>query len=451
MNLKLGLKYLYKDIDYNENKIRIGRMVDILLGLRYKNEFIILNSKNSNNKIELVTQNYQIIDEEVDEFFLNDLVSDFDDLYLLFRSFYNDYYIIEDNKAYIINDKKLIKRCKDLLGEYKNDITSLYNNIIANIKGHDEDIKYILGALSKNQDLANSNLNDDIIANQKINILISGPSGTGKTEVAKQIAKYYDIPVVIEDITRYSKSGYVGGQIDDIFRHLIKVANGNIEKAEKGILVLDEFDKLATTSLGNVGKDGVQEELLAIIGGSIRYLDSNKIHEQSIEFNTSKLSIICTGAFEGIEKIRDKRLGLNNNQVGFIRSSNKVIENNEYIRKDYNDYGLFKQITGRFELLVHFNKLTYENLYDIIKNSKISPLILLKQYLKTLGVKLEYDEDYIIEVAKKASLLDEGARGIKTVINDSIKKAQFEIKTGKYKTLTLTKDTVNNNKIYILK
>ena len=78
-------------------------------------------------------------------------------------------------------------------------------------------------------------------------------------------------------------------------------------------------------------------------------------------------------------------------------------------------------------------------------------MILLKQYLKTLGVKLEYDEDYILEVAKKASLLDEGARGIKTVINDSIKKAQIEIKTGKYKTLTLTKDTVNNNKIYILK
>lgn len=181
------------------------------------------------------------------------------------------------------------------------DIFSMYMAIKRTIISQDEQIMQILTALFKNQKVINSDFDIDIIAKLKESILICGPTGTGKTEILKRISKLYNIPIIIEDATSLSETGYQGRKVTDMLEALCLAANGRIEKAEKGILVIDEFDKLAEKNNGkesHVSRLGVQRSLLKLLDGSIFYLPSGT-------FNTSKLTIVGLGAFTGITEEQD--------------------------------------------------------------------------------------------------------------------------------------------------
>ena len=196
---------------------------------------------------------------------------------------------------YLERSQKKSKFSEEELEENK-DISVMYRKIKKTIISQDEPIMQILTALFKNQHVINSDLDDDIISKLKENVMIYGSTGTGKTEILKRISKFYDIPIVIQDATSLSETGYSGRNITDMLEDLCAEAGGNIRKAEKGILVIDEFDKLAEKESDNqthVSRTGVQRSLLKLLDGSTFYLKNGK-------FDTSKLTVVALGAFTGI-------------------------------------------------------------------------------------------------------------------------------------------------------
>lgn len=180
------------------------------------------------------------------------------------------------------------------------DISQMYSNIKETIVSQDEQIMQILTSLFKNQKVINSSLSLDMIAKLKENIIVYGSTGTGKTEILKRIANIYKIPIVIEDATSLSETGYVGRNIEDMLENLYAAAGEDIEKAQKGILVIDEFDKLAESgkSFDHISRIGVQRSLLKLLDGPAFYFKGKK-------FDTSKLSIVALRAFTGIVESDD--------------------------------------------------------------------------------------------------------------------------------------------------
>ena len=237
------------------------------------------------------------------------------------------------------------------------DISTMYSSIKKTIISQDEQIMQILTSLFKNQKIIESDLDIDLMAKLKENILIYGSTGTGKTEILKRISKLYNIPIVIEDATSLSETGYTGRNITDMLEDLCSAANGDIKLAEKGILVIDEFDKLAEKSGDNqshVSRLGVQRSLLKLLDGTLFYFDNKK-------FDSSKLTIVGVGAFTGITKGDDYK---------------------ELTTEDFMNYGIMRELIGRFSKTIAMNPLEKEDIIKILKNSDFSPLNTYKNYLK---------------------------------------------------------------------
>lgn len=309
--------------------------------------------------------------------------------------------------------------------EKSTDISTMYSSIKKTIISQDEQIMQILTALFKNQKVINSDLDNDLIAKLKENILIYGSTGTGKTEILKRISKLYNIPIVIEDATSLSETGYVGRKITDMLEDLCQAANGNIAEAEKGILVIDEFDKLAEKSEGSeshVSRIGVQRSLLKLLDGTLFYLDNKK-------FDTSKLTIVGLGAFTGITK------GDNYTKL---------------TTEDFMNYGIMRELIGRFSKTIAMNPLQKEDIIKILKNSDFSPLNTYKELFKLLEVEFEYNEEFIEYIADIAITKMSGARSLKTVFDDAISSALFRIFAGEYTGISLVKPKEHNEKPYVL-
>ena len=305
------------------------------------------------------------------------------------------------------------------------DISTMYSTIKKTIISQDEQIMQILTSLFKNQRIVNSDLNTDLIAKLKENILIYGPTGTGKTEILNRISKLYNIPIVIEDATSLSETGYVGRKITDMLEDLCLAADNDIGLAEKGILVIDEFDKLAEKSgdkQSHVSRFGVQRSLLKLLDGALFYFDNKK-------FDTSKLTVVVLGAFSDITDINNYK---------------------KITTDDFMKYGIMRELIGRFSKTISMNPLSKEDIIKILKESDFSPLNTYKKLFDILEVSFNFNDEFIEYIAEIAISKQCGARSIKTVFDDCISSALFRIFAGEYSNISLIKPNGENSNPYIL-
>lgn len=342
-------------------------------------------------------------------------------------------------------------------------LTQMEKQVKESVVGQDEAVKRVLLAIYRSLK----------IRTIKTNMLIIGASGSGKTETMKQIAKMIGVPYTIEDATKYTKEGYVGNDVEDMVRNLFTNAknyakkvgkglisvNDAVKKAEKGILIIDEIDKKCSSELGGdiSGRD-VFNSMLKIIEGSTvcvdEYMSDDGIY-YPINASTSNMLVILMGAFEGIDKIREKRLRKKQN-IGFSGVSEKKeeIQDSRYTKEDLIEYGLPVEFAGRIDTIVEYKKLSIESLEKIARESKLSAFRKYEKYFAEQGIVLEYQENIFKEIAKKASSTKTGARELSNVANEIFEPILAEIFSNpdtNYTHCILKPDFVQNPKLYELK
>ena len=288
---------------------------------------------------------------------------------------------------------------------------------------------------------------------QRAIIFLDGPTGTGKTAITKEISEKLEIPFISTSVTNYSSTGYVGEDIIDILKELYYKAAKDINKAQKGIVVLDEFDKIAYSENGGLEmKRAVQQQLLDFLGGgkySI-YIGNNIFDREKIEFDTSKLTFVCLGALTNLctEKTKQK------NSIGFgHESANSDKQVYKITPQDLINIGLEREIVGRFNTYLHTNNYSKELLQKILMESTISPLLGLRKWIESRGKKLEIEEDIYELIAEQAYELNTGARSLQTIINNIRTSFLKEVLRGTNSTIYLNSETIltTNNKMLIRK
>ena len=321
------------------------------------------------------------------------------------------------------------------------DIKKIYEETKKYIKGQDKHILPVLSAI-------NDNLHAEL-PEEKTNILVAGPTGCGKTAVFKRIAEMVGLPIVIEDSTQFTKAGYVGRNIGDIFEDLIEAANGDQELAKKGIIIIDEIDKKASGRDDSVSGVGVLQSMLKLLeGGDYTYETGNGLNTQLKTFNTLNTTIAFGGAFSGLVELNTPP-----KNVGFSREEAKPKNESIYDVDNLDEYGIPPEFFGRINLLEVFDKLEIETLKDILTNAKINPLDLFAKKMRRYNTEVITMDEYIDEVAKEAYKRNTGARGLYTIVKESTKLAQGEIELmnrNMKKELTLTPECVHDNTQYQL-
>ncbi len=300
--------------------------------------------------------------------------------------------------------------------------------------------------------------NDDVEI-QKSNILLLGPTGCGKTLLASTLAKILNVPFAIADATTLTEAGYVGEDVENILLKLIQAADGDIEKAEKGIIYIDEIDKITRKSENpsitrDVSGEGVQQALLKIVEGTIASVppQGGRKHPQQelLQINTSNILFICGGAFEGLENIIKDRIG--KKSIGFgaeIQSSKdidryKVFE--ELLPQDLLKFGMIPEFIGRLPIIATLKELDKKALIKITTEPKNA---LVKQYKKLLemdDVELEFEPEALEAIVDKAIERKTGARGLRSIIEEIMRDIMFDIPSNKkIEKCIVTKDTIENN------
>ena len=319
--------------------------------------------------------------------------------------------------------------------------------------GQDEAKRYLSVAVYNHYKRLQQPADDNGVEIEKSNIIMVGSTGTGKTLLARTIAKMLDVPFTIVDATVFTEAGYVGEDVESILTRLLQVADYNVEAAQRGIVFVDEIDKIARKTdnpsiTRDVSGEGVQQGLLKLLEGTIVNVppQGGRKHpdQEYIHIDTHQILFICGGAFDGIERKIAQRL--NTHTVGYNSVQNvRRIDKNELMQyvqpQDLKSFGLIPEIIGRLPVLTYLNQLDRKALMRILTEPKNS---IVKQYEKLFqmdGIKLTFTEEALELVVDKAVEYKLGARGLRSIVENIMIDAMFEIPSKRVKSFEVTKES----------
>ena len=318
--------------------------------------------------------------------------------------------------------------------------------------GQDEAKRYLAVSVYNHYKRLQQTVADDGVEIEKSNIIMVGSTGTGKTLLARTIAKLLDVPFTIVDATVFTEAGYVGEDVESILSRLLQVADYNVEAAQRGIVFIDEVDKIARKSdnpsiTRDVSGEGVQQSLLKLLEGSIVNVppQGGRKHpdQEYVHVDTKNILFICGGAFDGIERKIAQRLNthvVGYNSVQNVRKIDKKDLMKYILPQDLKSFGLIPEIIGRLPVLTYLNPLDRDALRSILIEPKNS---IIKQYVKLFemdGIKLTFDEkalDFIVDKAMEYKL---GARGLRSIVENVMMDAMFDVPSQDVKEFTVTLD-----------